>query len=1138
MEGLSTICAGIGLIEEDEDGNRIGYTRDEYCLDNLKDLLRFLRRDDPQSREVFKQVCKWNIAGKDLIPIIEYCQDDLKVLVFLTMPIEPASNDIPQQLDYLWGLKSSITLSDTVAVIVTLMESPLENLERELFTEEDWKLVQLVLTLFRNILAVHDISTQQKAGGSATQFLSLRDRFLEVLFQENVMDLILVLSQHVDDSCGYLRHDNLLLLETFHYIFMGQDPELIAKANLCGSKVDGDAKASLNSLKSIMEEEEEKRKLTRLRNRSSYLQFSGTFTRLTMDGSKTLFKGNPCSASCDTLLKAHKNPRGPSKRTVWDHGRLSSTRDDILELLCDFVNQFLSGGYNVLMQSVCEDIEKEHHAVQKSDVVIFFHVAQFVTSFQYHKFLILKPNIEAETSEAFMNHDAESTQFQGSMCGPIAASMNESMFLLVILKWRNAFDGLKETNDYKFISSAGSLMKIMICMLDLVLKRSPEDSKEAQTVRVLLYKLFYDQTDQGMTQFLLNLFKSFDTHKQAKSDLADLVEMIYVVVRLMENLQARGTLRVSRKSRKKRTKKALNDKKDNVDATVGDHGSIQKDIGISPYPVDLSMLEKGMLRNPDSDGKGEDDVIIRGEANEHEASELEMANLGSNMPEVANQRSGAINDELHSGTDDSSGDERLAVTDEVDFKVSTLVSSLANNVIIRNLCWLLKFYKSNSTSTNRYIISVLQRICDDLELSPMLYQLSLLATFYDILVEEKSSPCKEYEDIVCFLTSLVRRMLRKMKSHPLLFVESLFWKTRKECHHINCESLLNEIGNLKKECKKWGSASRDGEICPSEGKGWFRRSIADALGDDEADFSVLQGIEGQKEEDPHEATIMRRSNGSSERGKESSTSVSNGGIDGNGNLENVGLFVKDESERVQKRRKPLVLDNDLEVKIMELYEKYKDNQLCSQLIAEALDLDRKVSPVQISKKLKQLGFKIPPKKRKLHAGGADQLGEEERKMGSGITHPDLNDLEESSSRRQPLHTRKRIRAFSEDQEMMIKALFEQFKDHKRCGYMIATALDADGTFSAKQVSRKLKQLGLHLSQQRRSDANLHLKDEELNDLTSEGAYNSDNEPLLSLRKRTKNKQDESDGEERLNKKISGSLPQDDFDDELLSSVVE
>lgn len=57
---------------------------------------------------------------------------------------------------------------------------------------------------------------------------------------------------------------------------------------------------------------------------------------------------------------------------------------------------------------------------------------------------------------------------------------------------------------------------LQIRMLDLVLKSLPEDSKESQTARILLYKLFYDQTDQGLTQFLLNLIKMLDTHKQPK----------------------------------------------------------------------------------------------------------------------------------------------------------------------------------------------------------------------------------------------------------------------------------------------------------------------------------------------------------------------------------------------------------------------------------------------------------------------------------------------------------------------------------------------------------------------------------------------------------------------------------------------
>lgn len=62
------------------------------------------------------------------------------------------------------------------------------------------------------------------------------------------------------------------------------------------------------------------------------------------DGSKEVVKGRP-SASCNTMQKP-QNHRGPIKTIAWDHGILPSTEDKILELLHDFVNQFLSGGYN------------------------------------------------------------------------------------------------------------------------------------------------------------------------------------------------------------------------------------------------------------------------------------------------------------------------------------------------------------------------------------------------------------------------------------------------------------------------------------------------------------------------------------------------------------------------------------------------------------------------------------------------------------------------------------------------------------------------------------------------------------------------------------------------------------------------
>jgi len=78
---------------------------------------------------------------------------------------------------------------------------------------------------------------------------------------------------------------------------------------------------------------------------------------------------------------------------------------------------------------------------------------------------------------------------------------------------------------------------------------------------------------------------------------------------------------------------------------------------------------------------------------------------------------------------DSSIDDHQPATSEVDFNVSRLISSLANNSVVQNVCWLLKHYKSNSYRTNHYIICMLRRFCEDLELSPMLYQVKEIPTY-------------------------------------------------------------------------------------------------------------------------------------------------------------------------------------------------------------------------------------------------------------------------------------------------------------------------------------------------------------------------------------------------------------------------
>lgn len=65
-------------------------------------------------------------------------------------------------------------------------------------------------------------------------------------------------------------------------------------------------------------------------------------------------------------------------------------------------------------------------------------------------------------NEASTSPIADNTLFKGSICGPIAETLNEPMFLMVISKWHYAFEGLKQTNNYKLLSAAGSLTKVMV----------------------------------------------------------------------------------------------------------------------------------------------------------------------------------------------------------------------------------------------------------------------------------------------------------------------------------------------------------------------------------------------------------------------------------------------------------------------------------------------------------------------------------------------------------------------------------------------------------------------------------------------------------------------------------------------------
>ncbi|KAM5557504.1 hypothetical protein ABKV19_024732 [Rosa sericea] len=490
----------------------------------------------------------------------------------------------------------------------------------------------------------------------------------------------------------------------------------------------------------------------------------------------------------------------------------------------------------------------------------------------------------------------------------------------------------------------------------------------------------------------------------------------------MSNSPFTGKIYVSKKSRKGRKRRKLSEK-ETENKLSGEHDTVQKETDISngEQATDMSVTEK---RSLDTSSNGKQDVSIPGQPDEG----------------------------------DSSGDEQVAATAEVDFKLS-------------------------------------------------------LTIFYDILAEQNSSPCND-ENIVGFLKSLVRKMLKKMKQ-PLLFVEILFWKTRKECHYINAEYLLHELGQLRNESRNSGDTIENGGMGRSMDQGWTGRNLADALGEDEADVVLNFGHNNNEEN-------LGKVEGDA-------TSTSDNEIDGKEDYDNGGQSMKTETGRGPLKKKRLVIGEELEMTIKDLYENNsRTTTIVVTLLLKLLILMGKFHQLKFPTSLSSLDSKLHEGKdcamhRNLFLLGLVKLMEMERKQLLLIMNQKLGLCTQ----------KKRVRGLSEEQEARIRSLYDQFKDHKSCNHMIANAMDADDQLTAPQVTRKLKQLGLYIPWKKRSGANMLMRDQDLND--SNNANASDDETLLSLMNRGKK---DNIRISEVPEQITGrEVAEDESDDEMLSSVL-
>jgi timeless len=206
------------------------------------------------------------VVETKLIPLLIECRDDIelvmtvsKILVMLTMPLSTHTltwaratfnhskahggddqavldaikrrKTAQAQVSHLVNMKRAFVREpEVVAVLVSIMEEPLSKGAGR--SEEDKLVIELVLTLFRNLLCIEDVCKGLTGGGGAEEEeasdVLLHMELLVLLDKEYVFDVVLFLCQGVQQREN--QPWNLLLMELLFHTLKGQDPEMVAKA--------------------------------------------------------------------------------------------------------------------------------------------------------------------------------------------------------------------------------------------------------------------------------------------------------------------------------------------------------------------------------------------------------------------------------------------------------------------------------------------------------------------------------------------------------------------------------------------------------------------------------------------------------------------------------------------------------------------------------------------------------------------------------------------------------------------------------------------------------------------------------------------------------------------------------------------
>ncbi|XP_063619541.1 protein timeless homolog [Cydia splendana] len=795
---LSATCNALGTFDK-----RTGkYLIDDYTLNTVKDLIRYLRRDG-EDHEIRRHFGQTKVLQTDLIPMLidhwentELFDVTLRLLVNLTNPAlllyrEEVPTERTARHNYLLILlhlqnykEEAFTKVETWNVFAKKLTKILE-IDWSERDEDTGLIIERILILIRNVLHVpSDLDKERRPENDA----SVHDQVLWALNQSGILDIILYMSS--ENEKQYFMH----ILEIISHLLREQNPTSLADAALQRS-ADEKLRDEQELLTIRMSENKQRLNKVKQFSTSRHSRFGGTYVVQNMksisENEIICLKPLNKISNLDFSGGKKSNLVKPKNRRPVESGTMERRSAFAIRLfLKEFCIEFLNSAYNPLMHYV-KDVLVRSKAQQNDESYYLWAVKFFMEFNRGHDFQV----------------------------GLVSETMSVPMFHYVQQQMEKYYDMIK-VEKKKFAVWVRRLHLALRAYKELLntllaMDKSTDPSVK-ESAKVLKSNIFYVLEYR---EFILTTCLSYDENKMPRSYLVDLVETVHLFLKMLEHYVKKTGLvvqkKVKRKAKSKKKKRAVERPQPSQQVEIPEWEELRAQLAVvlgagvdeCPPPFDaasdqtvdqqketcMKNIQRHMREHKFEDAVGmlraarevwpEDGIF--GATDIQQEEELEMletiygTDLGVEVPEVIEENN---QENTEDEEDEEEEEERSAAIVETDFDFNDFVQRFCSPKVVSACASLLDGYEKNLPHTNHCIAKMLHRIAWDSKRPAMMFQASLFLVFQKIL----NDPMPQFKELEKFAIFILRKFTEVAQKNPKVFIELLFWTNSKDAIDIEC----------------------------------------------------------------------------------------------------------------------------------------------------------------------------------------------------------------------------------------------------------------------------------------------------------------------------------------------------------------